>query len=170
MQRKLDVDICRKSVTVFEKTRCWCFQSACPCSWENWMVTFTEKSITVVMKTRLHQNDNRWNVWWSVCIELFVTEVWSTFFSCETLTFWQCTPYRHLNGCVLETISRPSLLITDAFNTLYNQSRRRLRDEQLMSECLGLSLELCHHKLVIIIIMTVCKVPALRLRVLTNII
>uniref|UniRef100_T1J0U4 Cleavage and polyadenylation specificity factor subunit 2 n=1 Tax=Strigamia maritima TaxID=126957 RepID=T1J0U4_STRMM len=43
---------------------------------------------------------------------------------------------RHLNGCVLETISRPSLLITDAFNTNYNQSRRRQRDEQLMTNIL----------------------------------
>ena len=41
---------------------------------------------------------------------------------------------RHLNGCVLETITRPSLLITDAFNATYVQARRRLRDEQLMSE------------------------------------
>ncbi|KAL8565141.1 cleavage and polyadenylation specificity factor subunit 2 [Nucella lapillus] len=43
---------------------------------------------------------------------------------------------RHLNGCVLETISRPSVLITDAFNAMYNQSRRRLRDEQLMTTIL----------------------------------
>ncbi|KAK7488677.1 hypothetical protein BaRGS_00020130, partial [Batillaria attramentaria] len=43
---------------------------------------------------------------------------------------------RHLNGCILETISRPSLLITDAFNSMYNQSRRRLRDEQLMTTIL----------------------------------
>ncbi|XP_033637127.1 cleavage and polyadenylation specificity factor subunit 2-like [Asterias rubens] len=40
---------------------------------------------------------------------------------------------RHLNGCVLETINRPSLLITDAFNATYIQARRRLRDEQLMT-------------------------------------
>ncbi|KAK7103107.1 cleavage and polyadenylation specificity factor subunit 2-like [Littorina saxatilis] len=43
---------------------------------------------------------------------------------------------RHLNGCVLETISRPSLIITDAFNANYNQSRRKLRDEQLMTTIL----------------------------------
>lgn len=43
---------------------------------------------------------------------------------------------RHLNGCVLETISRPSVLVTDAFNAMYNQSRRRLRDEQLMTTIL----------------------------------
>ena len=30
---------------------------------------------------------------------------------------------RHLNGCVLETISRPALLITDAFNATYQQTR-----------------------------------------------
>ncbi|XP_033106073.1 cleavage and polyadenylation specificity factor subunit 2-like [Anneissia japonica] len=40
---------------------------------------------------------------------------------------------RHLNGCVLETISRPSLLITDAYNAMYQQTKRRQRDEQLMS-------------------------------------
>lgn len=47
---------------------------------------------------------------------------------------------RHLNGCVLETISRPSLLITDAYNANYVQARRRTRDEQLMSESTWLSL------------------------------
>ncbi|XP_038072490.1 cleavage and polyadenylation specificity factor subunit 2-like isoform X2 [Patiria miniata] len=40
---------------------------------------------------------------------------------------------RHLNGCVLESLNRPSLLITDAFNATYVQARRRLRDEQLMT-------------------------------------
>lgn len=44
---------------------------------------------------------------------------------------------RHLNGCVLENISRPSLLITDAFNANYVQERRRKRDEQLMTNILG---------------------------------
>ncbi|XP_021378418.1 cleavage and polyadenylation specificity factor subunit 2-like [Mizuhopecten yessoensis] len=43
---------------------------------------------------------------------------------------------RHLNGCVLESISRPSLMITDAFNATYIQSRRRTRDEQLMTTIL----------------------------------
>lgn len=40
---------------------------------------------------------------------------------------------RHLNGCVLESMSRPSLLITDALNAQYVQAKRRLRDEQLMN-------------------------------------
>lgn len=40
---------------------------------------------------------------------------------------------RHLNGCELEKISRPSLLITDTFNASYVQARRRIRDEKLMS-------------------------------------
>jgi cleavage and polyadenylation specificity factor subunit 2 len=40
---------------------------------------------------------------------------------------------RHLNGCELEKIQRPSLFITDAYNAMYNQARRRARDEQLMS-------------------------------------
>ncbi|GFO32279.1 cleavage and polyadenylation specificity factor subunit 2-like [Plakobranchus ocellatus] len=43
---------------------------------------------------------------------------------------------RHLNGCQLDTISRPSVLITDSFNALYNQLGRRQRDEQLMTTIL----------------------------------
>ena len=51
------------------------------------------------------------------------------------VNFWkQGLFYRHLNGCVLDTLNRPSVLITDAFNATYVQSRRRLRDEQLMSK------------------------------------
>lgn len=43
---------------------------------------------------------------------------------------------RHLNGCELEKLQRPSLLIMDAFNASYQQARRRARDEKLMSkEC-----------------------------------
>ena len=41
---------------------------------------------------------------------------------------------RHLNGCELEGLGKPSLLITDAFNATCNQMKRKLRDEQLMSE------------------------------------
>lgn len=40
---------------------------------------------------------------------------------------------RHLNGCDLEKLQRPSLLITDAFNATYQQERRRARDEKLMT-------------------------------------
>lgn len=43
---------------------------------------------------------------------------------------------RHLNGAVLETLSRPSLLIADSFNVLNIQARRRDRDTQLMSQIL----------------------------------
>ncbi|UYV67077.1 CPSF2 [Cordylochernes scorpioides] len=43
---------------------------------------------------------------------------------------------RHLNGCALETVIKPSVLITDAYNASYNQIRRRVRDEQLMSRFL----------------------------------
>lgn len=39
----------------------------------------------------------------------------------------------HLNGCTLESISRPSLLITDSFNASYVQPRRKQRDEQLLT-------------------------------------
>lgn len=40
----------------------------------------------------------------------------------------------HLNGCTLESISRPSLLITDSFNATYVQPRRKQRDEMLLSK------------------------------------
>ncbi|XP_014272674.1 probable cleavage and polyadenylation specificity factor subunit 2 [Halyomorpha halys] len=43
---------------------------------------------------------------------------------------------RHLNGCDLERLQRPSLLITDAFNATYQQERRRARDEKLMTTIL----------------------------------
>nr|CAI5856676.1 unnamed protein product [Callosobruchus analis] len=43
---------------------------------------------------------------------------------------------RHLNGCELEKLQRPSLLITDAFNANYQQARRRARDEKLMTNIL----------------------------------
>ncbi|KAG1652144.1 Cleavage and polyadenylation specificity factor subunit 2 [Nymphon striatum] len=44
---------------------------------------------------------------------------------------------RHLNGCSIEsTITRPSLLIHDAYSASKTQVRRRLRDEQLMTNIL----------------------------------
>lgn len=43
---------------------------------------------------------------------------------------------RHLNGCELEKMQRPSLLITDAYNANYTQARRRARDEKLMTNIL----------------------------------
>ncbi|KAJ1105298.1 hypothetical protein NDU88_002706 [Pleurodeles waltl] len=42
----------------------------------------------------------------------------------------------HLNGCSLEMVSRPSLLITDCFNATYVQPRRKQRDEQLLTNVL----------------------------------
>ncbi|XP_030069856.1 cleavage and polyadenylation specificity factor subunit 2 [Microcaecilia unicolor] len=42
----------------------------------------------------------------------------------------------HLNGCSLEMLSRPSLLITDCFNATYVQPRRKQRDEQLLTNVL----------------------------------
>ncbi|XP_065259808.1 cleavage and polyadenylation specificity factor subunit 2 isoform X2 [Emys orbicularis] len=42
----------------------------------------------------------------------------------------------HLNGCSLEMLSRPSLLITDSFNATYVQPRRKQRDEQLLTNVL----------------------------------
>ncbi|XP_045595485.1 probable cleavage and polyadenylation specificity factor subunit 2 [Procambarus clarkii] len=41
---------------------------------------------------------------------------------------------RHLGGCELDKITRPSLLITDAFNASYRQERRRHRDEKLVAQ------------------------------------
>lgn len=43
---------------------------------------------------------------------------------------------RHLNGCELEKLQRPSLLICDSFNAKYQQARRRARDEKLMTNIL----------------------------------
>ncbi|KAF5272426.1 hypothetical protein FQA39_LY07894 [Lamprigera yunnana] len=43
---------------------------------------------------------------------------------------------RHLNGCELEKLQRPSLFIVDAFNATYQQARRRIRDEKLMTNIL----------------------------------
>jgi len=44
---------------------------------------------------------------------------------------------RHLNGCEMDRISRPSLLITDGLNANYQQPKRRQRDEQLMTNILS---------------------------------
>jgi cleavage and polyadenylation specificity factor subunit 2 len=41
-------------------------------------------------------------------------------------------PLRHLNGTVLDSFSRPSLLITDSFNATNVQSTRKQRDVELM--------------------------------------
>ncbi len=46
---------------------------------------------------------------------------------------------QHLNGCDIEKIQRPSLLITDAYNAKQKQQRRRVRDEQLMTNILQVS-------------------------------
>lgn len=43
---------------------------------------------------------------------------------------------RHLNGCELEKLQRPSLLICDSYNVKYPQARRRARDEKLMTNIL----------------------------------
>lgn len=43
----------------------------------------------------------------------------------------------HLNGAVLETLSRPALLITDAYTTLNTQARRKERDFELMNNILS---------------------------------
>ncbi|KAL5463818.1 hypothetical protein EMCRGX_G032755 [Ephydatia muelleri] len=44
---------------------------------------------------------------------------------------------RHLDGAVLETLSRPSLLITDAYNALNMQARRKERDQALLTNILN---------------------------------
>ncbi len=46
-----------------------------------------------------------------------------------------CPPLRHLDGAVLESLSRPHLLITDTYNALNVQARRKERDQALLSEC-----------------------------------
>ncbi len=55
---------------------------------------------------------------------------------------------QHLNGCDIEKIQRPSLLITDAYNAKQKQQRRRVRDEQLMTNILQVcSTFLCFEKM-----------------------
>ncbi|KAK2709202.1 hypothetical protein QYM36_013011 [Artemia franciscana] len=44
---------------------------------------------------------------------------------------------RHLGCCELEKVTRPSLLITDAYNMLYQQPRRSARDESLVVSILA---------------------------------
>ena len=39
---------------------------------------------------------------------------------------------RHLNGCVLDSINKPTLLITDSYNFLFTQQKRRNRDARLL--------------------------------------
>ncbi|KAF6032670.1 Cpsf100 [Bugula neritina] len=41
---------------------------------------------------------------------------------------------RHLNGCSFDALSRPSLLITDAFNANVQQEKRRDKDGRLLTE------------------------------------
>lgn len=43
---------------------------------------------------------------------------------------------RHLNGCSLESIAKPSVLILDSFNANYQQTKRTQRDEELMTTIL----------------------------------
>ncbi|XP_060805281.1 probable cleavage and polyadenylation specificity factor subunit 2 [Amyelois transitella] len=43
---------------------------------------------------------------------------------------------RHLNGCEIEKLMRPSLMLLGAMNADYIQPRRRLRDEKLMTTIL----------------------------------
>lgn len=43
---------------------------------------------------------------------------------------------RHLNGCEIERLMRPSLMLIGAMNADYVQQRRRLRDEKLMTTIL----------------------------------
>ena len=66
---------------------------------------------------------------WSVDEKLTGKYKWYT--SCHWLVFISC---RHLNGCSLDSFSRPSLFITDAFNANHQQERRKNRDGQLLSE------------------------------------
>ena len=54
--------------------------------------------------------------------------------------------FSHLNGAVLETLSKPALLIRDAYTAVHAQSRRREKDSQLMSMLPGMDLH-CTKKL-----------------------
>ena len=41
--------------------------------------------------------------------------------------------FRHLDGAVLESLGRPHLLITDSYNAMNAQARRKERDQMLLS-------------------------------------
>ena len=45
---------------------------------------------------------------------------------------------RHLNGATFDAITRPCLLITDAYNATFIQKRRKKRDQEL-GKCLASS-------------------------------
>ena len=61
---------------------------------------------------------------------MFACKVMTTLRANFLLTLFAC---RHLDGAVLETLSRPHLLITDAYNALNVQARRKERDQALLS-------------------------------------
>ncbi|XP_073989690.1 probable cleavage and polyadenylation specificity factor subunit 2 [Rhodnius prolixus] len=43
---------------------------------------------------------------------------------------------RHLNGCSFARLQRPSILITNSFNSTFQQERRKVRDEKLFTNIL----------------------------------
>ena len=45
----------------------------------------------------------------------------------------------HLDGAVLENLSRPHVLVTDAYTALHVQARRKERDQALLSELSNLA-------------------------------
>ena len=73
------------------------------------------------------------NIQWLICT--FILEI-----LCNKQNV-QFPPFLILET-LLERLSRPSLLITNAFNTIYTQAGRRLRDEHLMTDILP---TLCGH-------------------------
>lgn len=72
-----------------------------------------------------------------ICLFLFFSNLSPVIFTetgSSSSFFSFFIPLSHLNGCTLESISRPSLLITDSFNAAYVQPRRKQRDEMLLSK------------------------------------
>ena len=77
---------------------------------------------------------------------------------------------QHLNGCAMDRITRPSLLITDAQNAKYSQTRRRDRDEELMTNILKVDtrkLHLITNVVVILFNFRLCEVMEMCLCALT---
>ncbi len=60
----------------------------------------------------------------------------SVYLKCCTIFLCILFIARHLDGAVLESLARPHLLITDAYNALNVQARRKERDQALLSESL----------------------------------
>ena len=47
---------------------------------------------------------------------------------------WFTAPYRHLDGAVFDTLTRPHVLVMDTRNAMVRPERRKERDQMFVSE------------------------------------